>query len=249
MPSLIRPTSAHPDTAKSPEMKPWSRESPRDLWGNIRKTPKKPMQRRPSLNRSSASQPNPVAHPLQSPDHGLEKKYGALPGRVIGDGATSCVQILIRPSDRRTFAVKRFRARHALEDQKEYNRKIMAEFSTGSMLRHRNIIQTIEILNERGYWYQVMEYVPYGLFECVMSGQMSTAEVTCTFSQLLAGVDYLHSMGFAHRDLKLENVVVSKQGIMKIIDFGSTAVFKSATADLITLASGQNFYALLFPTD
>jgi serine/threonine protein kinase len=57
--------------------------------------------------------------------------------------------------------------------------------------------------------------------------------------QILNGVTYLHNMGLAHRDLKLDNVVVNEHGIMKIIDFGSAAVFRYPFEDEVVLASGK----------
>jgi serine/threonine protein kinase len=70
-----------------------------------------------------------------------------------------------------------------------------------------------------------MEYAPYDLFSVVMSGSMSRPEIYCVFRQIVDGVDYLHGMGLAHRDLKLDNCVMTKENVVKIIDFGTATVF------------------------
>lgn len=70
-----------------------------------------------------------------------------------------------------------------------------------------------------------MEYAPYDLFSVVMSGKMSRPEMYCVFRQIIDGVDYLHKMGLAHRDLKLDNCVMTPDNIVKLIDFGTATVF------------------------
>jgi len=171
-------------------------------------------------------------------DHGLQSKYGKF-GKVLGSGAGGSVRLMKRSSDGTTFAVKQFRNRHSYESEKDYNKKVTAEFCIGSTLHHGNIIETMDLVNEKGNYYVVMEYAPFDLFAIVMTGKMSREEVTCCTLQILNGVTYLHSMGLAHRDLKLDNVVVNEHGIMKIIDFGSAAVFKYPFEDEIVLASGK----------
>ncbi|KAH8808939.1 kinase-like domain-containing protein [Xylogone sp. PMI_703] len=170
-------------------------------------------------------------------DHGLTSKYGKF-GKVLGSGAGGSVRLMKRSSDGTTFAVKEFRPRHSYESEKEYAKKVTAEFCIGSTLHHGNIIETLDIIQEKGKWYEVMEYAPFDLFAIVMTGKMSREEVTCCFLQILSGVTYLHSMGLAHRDLKLDNVVVNEYGIMKIIDFGSATVFQYPFEHSITLATG-----------
>lgn len=70
-----------------------------------------------------------------------------------------------------------------------------------------------------------MEYAPFDLFSVVMSGKMSRPEIYCVFRQIVDGVDYLHSIGLAHRDLKLDNCVMTETNVVKIIDFGTATVF------------------------
>jgi hypothetical protein len=171
-------------------------------------------------------------------DHGLESKYGKF-GKVLGSGAGGSVRLLKRSSDGTTFAVKQFRDRHHYESEREYAKKVTAEFCIGSTLHHGNIIETMDIIQERGHWYEVMEYAPYDLFAIVMTGKMSREEIACCFLQIVSGVTYLHSMGLAHRDLKLDNVVVNEHGIMKIIDFGSATVFKYPFETDTVMATGM----------
>ena len=181
----------------------------------------------------------PPANVPFSDDHGLEAKYGKF-GKVLGSGAGGSVRLLKRSSDGVTFAVKQFREKHSWESEKDYSKKVTAEFCIGSTLHHGNIIETMDIIQEGHRWFEVMEYAPYDLFAIVMTGKMSREEIACSFLQIVNGVSYLHSMGLAHRDLKLDNVVVSEYGIMKLIDFGSATVFRYPFEDDIVLASGES---------
>ena len=179
----------------------------------------------------------PAANVPFADDHGLETKYGKF-GKVLGSGAGGSVRLIKRSVDGTTFAVKQFRDRHTFESEREYSKKVTAEFCIGSTLHHGNVIETLDIVHEKGHWYEIMEFAPYDLFAIVMTGKMSKEEVACSFLQIVGGVTYLHSMGLAHRDLKLDNVVVNEYGIMKLIDFGSAIVFRYPFENDIVLAHG-----------
>ena len=84
----------------------------------------------------------------------------------------------------------------------------------------------MDIIQDHGHLYEVMEYAEFDLFSIVMSGKMTRPEVYCVFKQIVSGVDYLHSMGLAHRDLKLDNCVVMANKTVKLIDFGTAIVFQ-----------------------
>ena len=171
-------------------------------------------------------------------DHGLVSKYGKF-GKILGSGAGGSVRLMKRTGDGTTFAVKQFRDRHAYESEREYNKKVTAEFCIGSTLHHGNVIETIDIIHEKGKWYEVMEYAPFDLFATVMTGKMTRDEITCATLQIVSGVCYLHQMGLAHRDLKLDNVVINEHGIMKLIDFGSAVVFRYPFENEVVLATGK----------
>ena len=169
---------------------------------------------------------------------GLAKKYGKL-GAIVGKGSGGSIQLVTRESDGVVFAVKKFRTMCPIEDEKAYVRKIKVEFHIGSRLQHDNIIETFDLFEVDKHWYEVMEYAPYCLFETVLSRKMSAEEIECSFLQILAGVSHLHQLGYAHQDLKLENVVMTKQGIMKIIDFGSATMCRHPTTKAVILSTGK----------
>ncbi|SCV05857.1 LANO_0H16710g1_1 [Lachancea nothofagi CBS 11611] len=169
----------------------------------------------------------------------LAQKYGKL-GKILGSGAGGSVRVITRPSDGATFAVKEFRPRRANELVKDYAKKCTAEFCIGSTLHHPNIIETLDIFSDakQNKYYEVMEYCPIDFFAVVMSGKMTRGEINCCLRQLTEGVKYLHGMGLAHRDLKLDNCVMSIDGVLKLIDFGSAVVFKYPFDSNVTMAHG-----------
>lgn len=159
----------------------------------------------------------------------LLSKYGTL-GSVLGVGAGGSVRLITRASDNRTFAVKEFRSRKPDESLVEYTKKCNLEYSVGSNLKHPNVIEVMDIISipKSSHQFEVMEYCPYELFTVVMEANITRSEINCYFKQLCLGVQYLHSVGLGHRDLKLDNCVISAEGILKIIDFGSATVFSTS---------------------
>lgn len=86
----------------------------------------------------------------------MSKKYGKW-GRVLGSGAGGTVR-LIKASTKNggtTFAVKEFRQKRQGESEREYQKKVTAEFCVGSTLKHPNIIETVDIVTDHGHYYEV----------------------------------------------------------------------------------------------
>lgn len=166
------------------------------------------------------------------------KDTSALPGKrgaKCGLGATAEVRVMCRKGAKDDLvAVKMFRAKDKEEDEEEYIKKIKSEYSIAKSLHHPNIVDTLRLCVHRGRWNHVMEYCNHGelyslverkLFGATGEGYYSPADRLCFFKQLLRGVDYLHSHGIAHRDIKLENLLLDKDGHLKISDFGVAEVF------------------------
>ncbi|CCF56190.1 hypothetical protein KAFR_0A07560 [Kazachstania africana CBS 2517] len=159
-------------------------------------------------------------------------------GEDLGAGAGGSVKLVKRLSDSKILAVKEFRLKFENETKRDYVKKITSEYCIGTTLHHQNIIETVEIVYDNNRMLQVMEYCDYDLFAIVMSDKMSYEETCCCFKQILTGVEYLHSIGLAHRDLKLDNCVINSKGIVKLIDFGAAVVFSYPFSKNLVEASG-----------
>ncbi|WVR09134.1 hypothetical protein IAU60_006196 [Kwoniella sp. DSM 27419] len=172
----------------------------------------------------------------------LLKKYGICDKAAIGKGATAVVR-LAHKWDRREeklYAVKEFRKRRKNETEKDYVKKLTSEFCISSTLHHPNVVETVDLVqDEAHHWCEVMEYCPGGdLYAAIKKGGMSSAEVECTFKQILMGIQYLHSMGVAHRDIKPENLLLDGRGHVKITDFGVSDVFRMCWEKKTHLSKG-----------
>ncbi|KAH9428237.1 hypothetical protein MCOR02_011724 [Pyricularia oryzae] len=152
---------------------------------------------------------------------GLEQKYGRR-WKVIGKGAYGTVSIHHRREDQALFAVKEFHQRTGLSTE-ELRERALAEFEIASGVgRHANVVSTLELLQERGCFFSVMEFCAAGTLSSLVedAGPLGRVEADCFAKQLLRGVEHLHAVGVAHCDLKPENLLLTARGLLKISDFG-----------------------------
>ncbi|EMD41400.1 hypothetical protein CERSUDRAFT_42349 [Gelatoporia subvermispora B] len=172
----------------------------------------------------------------------LLKKYGVCEKVAIGKGATSVVRLAHKwdRADEKLYAVKEFRKRRKNESEKEYVKKLTAEFCISSTLHHINIVETVDLVqDESQHWCEVMEFCPGGdLYAAIKRGGMSPSEVECCFKQILTGVEYLHSQGVAHRDIKPENLFFDTKGHLKIGDYGASTVYRLPWETTVHMSTG-----------
>lgn len=148
-------------------------------------------------------------------------------GKAVGTGAKGTVGLWRCKLGGQLVAVKIFHNPLPFEAKSRYDKEVLAEYNIGKTLNHGNIVGVLELLQVQGRWLQVMEYVPFDLFATVASRTMSLEENSCIFRQIVAGIEYMHANGVAHRDIKLDNFRLDQHGIVKIIDFGTAVHWKS----------------------
>jgi serine/threonine protein kinase/tetratricopeptide (TPR) repeat protein len=108
----------------------------------------------------------------------------------------------------------------------EERRRFTREYNALARMNHPNIVQVFEAGVHAGYPWIAMEYVD-GLELETLLEQWAETSPEDRFEQaerilrgLCKGLDYVHQTGLIHRDLKPSNVLVSKEGVPKISDFG-----------------------------
>ncbi|KAI9046957.1 hypothetical protein LZ554_009032 [Drepanopeziza brunnea f. sp. 'monogermtubi'] len=166
-------------------------------------------------------------------------------GRTVGKGATAHVKLMNRKGggSPETYAVKEFRGKSRNEKSEDYEQKVKSEFSIAKSAHHPNIVESIRLCTHNGRWNHVMEFCDQGdLFGLVSQKYLSKedrlVDRLCLFKQLVQGLNYLHKNGIAHRDVKPENLLLTKDSTLKITDFGVSEVFAGVHPGLRS-AGGQ----------
>ncbi len=120
------------------------------------------------------------------------------------------------------------------EDDPAYLERFQLEEWAGRRIDSPHVIRTIEQQRPRRFMYYIMEYIEGKTLEQWMVDQ-KTPDLTVIrniVSQTVSGLRAFHRMDMLHQDLKPGNIMVTAEGLVKIVDFGSTKI--AGIADIST---------------
>lgn len=104
------------------------------------------------------------------------------------------------------------------------------EARVASLVKHKNVAEAIEFFESEELCAFVMEYVDGGNLLSKMKREgFRWDQVIDLLQQIAAGLEAMHRAGIIHRDLKPENILLTREGVVKITDFGVARVEGSMT--------------------
>jgi serine/threonine protein kinase len=117
----------------------------------------------------------------------------------------------------------------------EYLKRFYREARANAALDHPNIVRTVDIAQDENRHYLVMEYIDGALLGEIVrrSGPMSVERAAHYIRQSAIGLQHIHEAGLVHRDIKPDNLIVDRQGTVKILDLG-LARFCGDSEELLT---------------
>lgn len=100
--------------------------------------------------------------------------------------------------------------------------KFLSEAQAAAGLMHPNVVNVYDVGQDRGLYYMVMELVEgISLKDYIeKKGQLSTKETISISIQMVTGIQAAHNQHIIHRDIKPQNIIISKDGKVKVTDFG-----------------------------
>ncbi|MBA0663590.1 hypothetical protein Goklo_003695 [Gossypium klotzschianum] len=166
-------------------------------------------------------------------------------GRTLGEGTFAKVKFARNVETQENVAIK------ILDKEKVLKHKMISqikrEISTMKLIKHPNVIRMFEVMASKTKIYIVLEFVTGGeLFDNIARrGRLKEDDARTYFHQLINAVDYCHSRGVYHRDLKPENLLLDANGVLKVSDFGLSALPQQVRADglLYTACGTPNYVA------
>ncbi len=158
---------------------------------------------------------------------------------LLGMGGMGAVYRAYQPSLNRDVAVKVLAP--ALATDEGYARRFVREAQTSAALEHAHIVPVHDYGSDQGFNYVVMRLLTGGSLADRMEHQQaahlplpSLAEIADVLHKLAAALDYGHSRGVIHRDIKANNVMFDDQGTPFVVDFGIAKLTGATTALTLT---------------
>ena len=140
----------------------------------------------------------------------------------LGKGAHSTIYHIRRHSDSRQFALKVVPIED--KDDAKFYEQAQLELRVGQMLDHVNLIKVHALETQRDWFFRVrkahvlIEYVNGKTLDQLQ--KLSVPRLVQVFAKIAAGLMHMHRRGVCHADLKPNNIMLSRAGEIKIIDYG-----------------------------
>lgn len=151
---------------------------------------------------------------------------------VVGTGGMAVVYRAYDKIKKQTVAIKVLRPEY--ESDEEFVRRFSREAEAASKVSHENIVNMLDVGIDGDLRYIVMEFVDgQTLKEMIRErGRIEPDQALRMTIRILAAVDHAHRNGIVHRDIKPQNILVDRQGRVKVADFGIARLKASQTTHI-----------------
>eukprot|EP01097_Dermamoeba_algensis_P007261 TRINITY_DN455_c0_g1_i5.p1 TRINITY_DN455_c0_g1~~TRINITY_DN455_c0_g1_i5.p1 ORF type:complete len:348 (-),score=76.83 TRINITY_DN455_c0_g1_i5:66-1109(-) len=145
----------------------------------------------------------------------LENNYDRL--GILGSGNFASVELVSNKFTGELFAAKLVDLKRAVPSSVKSELKM---FEVVKKNPHPNLVTCVECMADKAHVIFIYEYLPMGsLLHWLSLSNPPVSQVVELFFGIVKGICHLHRLGYAHRDLKLENICLSGEGVPKLIDF------------------------------
>ena len=148
----------------------------------------------------------------------LDNRYEIL--EIIGQGGMAVVYKAKCHRLNRLVAIKVLKPE--LADDADFRRRFHDESQAVAMLSHPNIVSVYDVSKGGDLEYIVMELIDGITLKQYMErrGQLNWREALHFITQIMKGLSHAHSRGIIHRDIKPHNIMILRDGSVKVADFG-----------------------------
>jgi len=157
--------------------------------------------------------------------------------KLLGAGGMGQVYQAQDTKLKRVVAIKRMSP--TLQQSDHDRRRFLREAQQASALNHPNVAGIYDVIEEGGETFLVMEFVEGTPLRTTMQGHksLSNEDFFRIAAQGLEGLSAAHEKGILHGDIKPENIMITPEGRVKVLDFGVARRFSMGTADEATLTA------------